>query len=376
MSVTLQERRERAEGQIESLLSGMDEMVRQAYESLLERGADYEELTEKQEVARLEGFHDYIIVREETGVEHPRLEEYIEVKKRRGDELISFGTGKHRKPIEGEGTAPELVNETPDVLITGHPGAGHGIDRFYKGSPVEEVEVKPVFFDIHKNAEITSDPPAMIITGAPGLGKGFSSKTEMLKNVVAEKERGRRAAQVPTTTAVHNLVEEKEAEEMSAATRSIFYDKDDEEVVILSEVDEDKGNGFVARVPEKKPEPDFEELLSADKEEREEEKELIAQADEEKEKETPRITTRQIVEKDFSLKLGGYDQEEVDDFLDEVVEFMRESHGASEWLDYAKSMGNKEFAKKSGFKKGCAPVEVKEFIKELQVEFEIKASEA
>lgn len=113
MSLSLQERELRAEGRIESLLLGLDETVRHAYESLLERAADHATLTPEQRVARLEGFHDYIITREETHVEHPSLSEYILVKQKFGDMLLSFGNGKHRIPIEGEDTV--VGTHTPVV---------------------------------------------------------------------------------------------------------------------------------------------------------------------------------------------------------------------------------------------------------------------
>lgn len=350
MSVTLNERRERAEGRIESLLEGMDETVQMVYRTLFERGADYDELTEKQEVARLEGFHDYIVVREETGVEHPGLEEYIEVKKRLGDELLSFSTARHRKPIDGEGPAPELAEE--------------------------KAEVKPVFFDLDKSSASATEPPAMLITGSPGYGSGFNSKMEMLSNVAAEKARGRRAADLPLTPDDKEDVPEKVEEPVSVA-RSIF-DDDEEEVVISSKAtDEETAGGFVARVPENKPEPAFESLLHADKEEREDEAELIAKADEEKEEEaTPRISANDIVDKEFTFKLGGLDQEEVDDFLDELAQFMATSHEASVWLEKVKSVEGQEFTKKSGFKKGYVPSEVKEYLTALGVELEIRASEA
>lgn len=310
MSVTLQERRERAESRIESLLGEMDPMVRMVYESLLTHGADHHELNEKQQVARLEGFHDYIIVREETGVEHPGLEEYIETKKRLGDELISFSTGKHRMPIEGEGPAPVLADE-PDEA----PAAEE-----------EEVSAEEVIPAV----EVSSEPPATV--EAPAV------------EAPAEKP-----------------------------VRSIFAE-DDEEVVIESENEEEETGGFVARVPESKPEPDFSELLEADREVREEEASAIVEAD--GNDGAPRISASDVVDKDFSMKMGGYDQDEVDDFLDETAAFMRASHSPAAWLEHASFLPSKDFTKKGPFKKGYAPAEVTEYLKALQVELEIRASEA
>lgn len=344
MSVTLKERRERAEGRIESLLGNMDEMVRQVYESLLERGADYKELNEKQEVARLEGFHDYIVVREETGVDHPSLEEYIEVKKRLGDELLSFGTGKHRKPIEGEGEAPELADEEP----------------------------APVFWDDDKSS--SEDTPPVVVVSRPGSGgQRNTSAPEVTADepetveVEAVRPSGRRAAQLPVDG--NGSAEVEAPVEENKVARSIFDDDDD--VVISSDVaDDSEGDGSA---------PAFDDLISADKDERKEEKRFIAQASVETEEDVDtitRITPSDIVDKEFSFKMGGLDQDEVDDLLDEVAQFMTSPHDSSVWLEQAKAISKKEFTKKGGFKKGYVPAEVKEFMDALNVELEIRASEA
>ncbi|MBC9706686.1 MAG: DivIVA domain-containing protein [Enterococcus sp.] len=320
----------------------MDDMIRTAYLTLLESGADYEKLTEKQEVERLEGFHDYIVVREETGVDHPGLEEYIEVKKRLGDELISFSTARHRSPIEGEGPAPELADED-----------------------VTEVPETP---DVEDTEE-----PVTLVTGAPGYGSNFSYHQAIIDKAVEEKVSGRRRAEeVPETTAVYEAPKEEAPAAENPVTRAIFAD-DEEEVVISSETDEDA-------VEDSQDTPDFEELLSADKSERKEEKKFIVQATVETDEDiesTPRITPSDVIDKDFTIKSGGYDQDSVDDFLDDVAKFMSSAHDVSDWLDKAEAFEHQEFDKVRGFmKKGYVISEVKEFTDALKVEFEIRASEA
>lgn len=110
MSVELLERREQAERKISELLAEIDGILRQMYVSLLKNDTA-ESLTEEQAVARLEGFHDYIVVREATGVEHPSLEEFLAVRKDRPGTLLSFGTGVHREVFEDDDAIDDTVSD-------------------------------------------------------------------------------------------------------------------------------------------------------------------------------------------------------------------------------------------------------------------------
>lgn len=101
MSVELEERRAQVEKRMALLLRDIDPTMRELYQTLLEKDAE-EGLDEGRQVARLEGFHDYIVVRETTGHEHPSIEAFIAVRKDFPESLISFGAGKRRISLEGE----------------------------------------------------------------------------------------------------------------------------------------------------------------------------------------------------------------------------------------------------------------------------------
>lgn len=101
MSAELEERRAQVEKRMALLLRAIDPTMRELYQTLLAKDAE-EGLDEERKVSRLEGFHDYIVVREATGHEHPSIDAFISVRKNSPESLISFGTGKRRVPLEGD----------------------------------------------------------------------------------------------------------------------------------------------------------------------------------------------------------------------------------------------------------------------------------
>ncbi len=146
MSADLQERRTRAEGKIKELLSSMDSNVQELYLSLLHDGVEKDHLDDDQEVQRLEGFHDYIIVREETGVAHPSFDDFLKVREENPLKLISFGTGQRRSVEYNEDdleTIPDdkmsSLAESGEIEIIGNEE-----DEVEGFEPDDESEENPV----------------------------------------------------------------------------------------------------------------------------------------------------------------------------------------------------------------------------------------
>lgn len=110
MPSELEDRRTHVEAKIEELLERLDETMRQLYTSLLEND-EPGDIPEERAVSRLEGYHDYIVVREATGVGHPSFEEFIEVKKSHPESLLSFGTGAHRLEVDDVDDVDDTVSD-------------------------------------------------------------------------------------------------------------------------------------------------------------------------------------------------------------------------------------------------------------------------
>lgn len=336
MSASLQERRERVERRLEALLLGLDETVRQVYESLLERGADYDELTPEKSVARLEGFHDYIITREETGVAHPTFSDYLEAKRKFGDEMLSFGTGRHsaqesvapvEAPAQAEVEEPEVLEEFAETSLV----ASDEVEA------TEEEEV-PSFL-----ADDTDEEVEPVVED----------------DVVESEEEDASTEEEPVEEDV-DVSEDADADkdEEVAPAASVWDDGEDDVVIIADETpateevkEETKEDaGFVAPVVEDAP--------------KEESKPVAG-----------RINERVIIDQEFSTKLGGYNIDEIDDYLDELATFFKSSHSASEYTAKVKDIEEKTFSKK-GFKKGFAINEVDDFLDTVILELQNRAVES
>lgn len=319
MSATLQERQERAESRIEALLFGMDETVRQVYESLLERGTDYRELTPEKKVARLEGFHDYIITRDATGVDHPSLADYLEAKKKFGDEMLSFGTGKHRDEVIVEAETVEPAEE--EVVVVDAPAE-------------ESPETETLSNDSDKN-----ELPSFLAEDESDGDNVVSPEADEDSNDDDE----------PAVTA--------EPEAVVEAPNTTVWDDDDDDVVIDPVVSDENE----AKAPDTQ---SFDEVINENDESEEDAKDEAPKVDQ--------ITERIIIDQDFATKLGGYTIDDVDDYLDPLAEFFKSEHSAEEYAAKASEVKNKTFGKKS-FKKGFASVEVDAFLDRVSADLEMRA---
>lgn len=364
MSASLQERRERVERRLEALLLGLDETVRQVYESLLERGADYDELSPEKSVARLEGFHDYIITREETGVAHPTFSDYLEAKRKFGDEMLSFGTGR-RSSLETE--AP--VEEAPEEVTANNEEEEVVLDEFVETTPpvtsnteVEEQEKETSFLaDLNDLQEVNTESDEVeIAEDEPVIDDEEEVEGEEIEpaseEVVIDDNDDVEAEEVEA--------EDAPAEDAPVEAKPSVWEDDDEEVVIIADAEETPAvvsvsnetkafEGFVA--PEKKEEAKAPEASSAS----------VA----------GRINDRVIIEQDFSTKLGGYSIDEVDDYLDELANFFKTSHSAASYKAKIEDIKEKGFNKKN-FKKGFAINEVDDFLDTVILELENRAVES
>jgi len=367
MSASLQERRERVERRLEALLLGLDETVRQVYESLLERGADYDELSPEKSVARLEGFHDYIITREETGVAHPTFSDYLEAKRKFGDEMLSFGTGR-RSAVEEEVVVPAPVEEVVPAVEDAEEDVV--LDEFVEATPlaasstdVEEDEKVTSFLadleDLQEDSEEDSAEEVQIVEdNAPVIDDEEEVEGEEVapvsEDVVIDDNDEVEAEEV--------AVEEKPEEAPVEEKRSVWED-DDEEVVIIADAEEAPATVVVSDDTKA-----FEGFIApAAKEEEAPAKSSAPVAG--------RINERVIIDQDFSTKLGGYNIDEVDDYLDELATFFKSSHSAAEYKARVKDIEEKTFNKK-GFKKGFAINEVDDFLDTVILELENRAVEA
>lgn len=332
MSVSLQERRERAEGRIESLLSGMDETVRQVYESLLERGADYRELTPEKEVARLEGFHDYILTRDETGVDHPSLTDYLETKKKFGNEMLSFGTGKHRDVETAEENHGEQVAyvEEPYAVEEDHDD--------------EEVVAEDVHEELPSFLADEDEPAEELHTDdwEDDVDADTDEESDETEEVVEESE-----PEAEETVEESNADEDADdaTEEQESTWGSVFDDED--EVVI---------NPTASN-----------EVVEAPKADVQDEPVVASTAN--------RINERVIIDQEFATKLGGYNIDEVDESLDLLADFFKGSHSGAEYVAKADEVSKVTFSKKS-FKKGFATNEVEEFMEAVVQELRNRAQES
>lgn len=341
MSASLQERRERVERRLEALLLGLDETVRQVYESLLERGADYDELTPEKSVARLEGFHDYIITREETGVAHPTFSDYIEAKRKFGDEMLSFGSGRHStqetvSPVEEAAEELEIVEEFQEPSLV----ASEEVET------TDEDEL-PSFLADESN---DSDEVVAVADEEPVVDD-------------EEEVEGEEVAPVAEDEVIDDN-DDVEAEEVAVAPAepvASVWEDDEDDVVIIG--DEDK-----APAAEEAPAPVADEAgfvaPVVEKDSKEESKAVAG-----------RINERVIIDQEFSTKLGGYNIDEIDDYLDELAGFFKTSHSAAEYTAKAKDIEGKTFNKKN-FKKGFAINEVDNFLDTVILELQNRIVEA
>jgi DivIVA domain-containing protein len=347
MSASLQERQERVERRLEALLLGLDETVRQVYESLLERGADYDELSPEKAVARLEGFHDYIITREETGVAHPTFTDYLKAKEKFGDEMLSFGSGKHSshepEPVVETSVEEEFVSAEEESV-----------------SPEESQDEEVTSFladlsDLQASEVANDEEPEPAET--PALVDEDESEEESIVEDEPSEESHEEALPVD---------EVPEEEEAPVEEKTSVWDDDDDEVVIIADEEAPVAPAVTVSDDTKA----FEGFVAPVKEEKEEVKSEV------KEKSVAgRINERVIIDKEFSSRLGGYSIDEVDDYLDELATFFKSSHSASEYTDKARAIEDKTFNKKN-FKKGFTITEVDDFLDTVILELQNRAEEA
>lgn len=101
MSEELFARREHVENSIRKLIEPLDDSIKALHIEMLATDPD-ENLDELQQVERLEGFHDYLVLSEVAKIEHPTLEDFDKYKLDNPEALLSFGSGEHREPLESD----------------------------------------------------------------------------------------------------------------------------------------------------------------------------------------------------------------------------------------------------------------------------------
>lgn len=119
MSEELRARREHVEERIKKLIDPLDESIKALHNEMLATDPS-EDLNELQQIERLEGFHDYLVLSEVANIEHPTLEDFDRFKLDNPDALLSFGSGEHREPLESdelevEDTVSDEVLEESDA---------------------------------------------------------------------------------------------------------------------------------------------------------------------------------------------------------------------------------------------------------------------
>lgn len=101
MSEELVARREHVENSIRGIIGSLDESIKALHIEMLATDPS-ENLDELQQVERLEGFHDYLVLSEVAKIEHPTLEDFDKYKLDHPEALLSFGSGEHREPLESD----------------------------------------------------------------------------------------------------------------------------------------------------------------------------------------------------------------------------------------------------------------------------------
>lgn len=75
------------------------------------------------------------------------------------------------------------------------------------------------------------------------------------------------------------------------------------------------------------------------------------------------------------IKLPGYDQDEVDDFLDEVVYYLRSLEASNEFTEPPFSIADKKFSP-TKWREGYKQDEVDDFLKQIEESIEARRKEA
>lgn len=280
MSPELQERREQATQKIAHLLKEIDPTLQKLYELRLLQDDD-KGLNEEQLVARLEGFHDYIVVREATGLQHPSLANFLEIRKETPEKLISFGTGKHRKLLEGE---DEPIDDTVNDEELAQMEAA--ILEPEIETPEQETEVSVENDESH--VEETKEPEVPVVN-----------------------------------------TEDKETHNIFAGGEEVIISGDEESPLA----------------------------------------ETSTEVKEEASSVPGRLDAQAVSEKEFSEKRGGYNKDQVDDMLDEVVVFLSKPRNVEEcekMKETLESLKLKSSALRSGFNSHEVDGYVSAIIAEIQ----------
>lgn len=155
MSEELFARREHVENSIRKIIEPLDESIKALHIEMLSTDPD-ENLDELQQVERLEGFHDYLVLSEVAKIEHPTLGDFDKYKLDNPEALLSFGSGEHREPLESDGVQvddtvsdesfedkngeDEYELEVESATNEGMPPAPSSSPEIVPQAPVEDVQ--------------------------------------------------------------------------------------------------------------------------------------------------------------------------------------------------------------------------------------------
>lgn len=117
MSEELRARRDHVEEKIKKLIEPLDSSIKALHNEMLSTDPS-ENLDELQQIERLEGFHDYLVLTEVAKVEHPNIQDFDEFKLQNPDTLLSFGTGQHREPLESDDVQVDDTVDDVDVPVS------------------------------------------------------------------------------------------------------------------------------------------------------------------------------------------------------------------------------------------------------------------
>lgn len=310
MSEELRNREAQARSAIETLLTGMDASARELYESLLNDDVNHE-LTEEQSVAQLEGFHDYVVVREALGVEHPTLNDFLDIRRANPESLLSFGTGRRRAEVaENNDVIDDTVSDEEYANEVSYVDAAEEASAVRPEEVLTDAYASPVSHGVVDHTESPDE----------GELNKYVSEGGAVSDAVS--------ADSPDETEPDDGQVETDGEDETANEDEIVEDvADDETPDESSDEEEAQESGASKAIP-------------------------------------GRIDATAVATKEFATKRGGYNLDQVDDLLDEVAEFLKQEHSVEEYQAMVVHLEANQF-KASAFSKGFSQAEVDGFVEAI-----------
>lgn len=304
MSEDLIQRRNTVQDRTTQLLKGLPEDVVYMHQALLNNDPE-EHLTELQQIERMEGYHDYVLICEREKIQSPTLDDFISFYERYPDALLSFGTGKHRV------TLPHEEVEVDDTVSDEEFDESQEVHKaFNEGMPIpEDDKLNGESSNYHGEPEIVNQEPVVHEADLKNAGWSKSDNSDLVQSEPLQNEE-------------ENLASSPDKEESS-----IFEEQPGDSVEDVTETDETDDE---ERVP-------------------------------------GRIDAKAVQEKSFTEKRGGYKMDPVDDFLDEITKILETDHPTEDYTKYIDKIKNTQF-KLSKFTAGYDKAEVDGFLSAISAE--------